>query len=123
MKRNPGVLRLYSQRMKLSKNNGEFLGTCPFHDDSTPSFTVSQNDGKYLYKCFGCGASGSVLDFVMKFDKVGFGEAVRKMEQELNTSWGKQKEMVESSFQPAIKNEKKKLVIPLSKYYTTGASP
>ena len=117
LKRNPSALAAYSRRIKLTRSNGEFLATCPFHDDSTPSFTVSQNDGKYLYKCFGCGASGSVLDFVMKFDKVGFGEAVRKTETELGSSWQKQKEMVEASFQPAIKNESKKLVIPLSKYY------
>lgn len=93
------------------------MGLCPFHPDKNPSFTVSQNDGKWLYRCFGCSASGSIIDFVMSFDKIGFKEAVRKTEQELGSSWEKQKEMVESSFQPAIKNESKKLVIPLSKYY------
>src|SRR5271154_1716208 len=118
LKRHSGVLQLYSRRMALSKSsNGEFLGTCPFHPDKTPSCTVSMKDRKWLYRCFGCSASGSIIDFVKNYDKIPLGAAIKKVEAELNTSWDKTKEMVDGTFQPIGKSTAKKLVIPMAKYY------
>ena len=52
------------RRVKLRKGSrGEFTGLCPFHNEKSPSFTVS--DDKAFYHCFGCGQHGSVFDFVM----------------------------------------------------------
>ncbi|HWY36443.1 MAG TPA: CHC2 zinc finger domain-containing protein, partial [Nitrosopumilaceae archaeon] len=99
------------------KNGVEYTGRCPFHSDNTPSFTLSQKSGKWLHHCFGCDKSGSVLDFVMGFDKVGFGPAIKTIQTELGNDWQENKKLVDSTFQPVIKNETKKLVIPLEKYY------
>jgi DNA primase len=61
----------------VKKRGGRFVALCPFHRERTPSFFI--NDEKGNYKCFGCGAGGSVFRFVMEMDKVNFPEAVRKL--------------------------------------------
>ncbi len=62
------------KRVRLTRNGREFKGCCPFHNEKTPSFYV--NDDKQFFHCFGCGAHGSVIDFVMRHDNQSFPEAV-----------------------------------------------
>lgn len=64
-----------SKYVTLKKKGVNYQGCCPFHTESTPSFTV--NDAKGIYKCFGCGASGGVINFVMQHDKQPFLDAVK----------------------------------------------
>lgn len=64
-------------RITLKKTGKNWSACCPFHDEKTPSFTV--NDEKQFYYCFGCGASGNVIGFVMDFDRVEFPAAVRSL--------------------------------------------
>ncbi len=61
----------------VKRRGGRFSALCPFHREKTPSFFI--NDDKNTYKCFGCGAGGSVFRFVMEMDKIKFPEAVRKL--------------------------------------------
>ncbi|MBZ0135118.1 MAG: DNA primase [Planctomycetes bacterium] len=61
----------------LQKRGSQYWANCPFHDEKTPSFTVSPQ--RQTYKCFGCGEFGNVLDFVMKFEKLDFREALEKL--------------------------------------------
>ncbi len=61
----------------VKKRGGRFVALCPFHRERTPSFFI--NDEKGNYKCFGCGAGGSVFRFIMEMDKINFPEAVRKL--------------------------------------------
>jgi DNA primase len=56
---------------------GRFMGRCPFHNDKTPSFSVNASKG--LYHCFGCGAGGDLIDFVMAMENLTFPEAVREL--------------------------------------------
>ena len=70
-----------SKTVKLSQKGNEYLGLCPFHDEKTPSFTVS--DDKGFYHCFGCQAHGSVFDFIMKTQGMGFQETVIMLAQDL----------------------------------------
>ena len=65
------------RRVRLVKKGREHSGLCPFHKEKTPSFTV--NDDKGFYHCFGCGAHGSVFDFVMSTDGLTFREAVERL--------------------------------------------
>lgn len=65
------------QRVRLSRAGREFKGCCPFHHEKTPSFTV--NDDKQFYHCFGCGAHGDVIGFVMSHDNLSFVEAVEML--------------------------------------------
>lgn len=61
--------------VKLKKRGTNYLGLCPFHNEKTPSFTVSPT--KELYKCFGCGRSGNAVSFVMEHEKYSYPEALR----------------------------------------------
>jgi len=59
--------------IKLTKKGRNYIACCPFHNENTPSFTVSTE--MQMYKCFGCGESGNVIDFVMKHKSISFREA------------------------------------------------
>ena len=61
----------------LKKRGANLLGRCPFHDEKTPSFTVSPSKG--IYKCFGCGKAGDSVRFVMDMEGLGYGEALRHL--------------------------------------------
>jgi len=63
--------------VSLRKRGRNYLGLCPFHSEKEPSFTV--NNEKQIFHCFGCGASGSVFDFVMRTRNLTFAEAVREL--------------------------------------------
>lgn len=71
------IVRVVSETVQLKKTGSNFAGLCPFHSEKTPSFTVSPI--KQIYYCFGCGAGGSVFNFVMKRDGLSFPEAVRAL--------------------------------------------
>jgi DNA primase len=69
------IVRVVSDYVSLKKRGANYLACCPFHSEKTPSFTV--HAGKGLFKCFGCGAGGSIFDFVMRIEGCGFPESVR----------------------------------------------
>src|SRR5438874_11989121 len=74
--RNQGdIVRVVSDYVSLKKRGANYLACCTFHSEKTPSFTV--HAGKGLFKCFGCGAGGSIFDFVMRIEGCGFPESVR----------------------------------------------
>ena len=68
------------RRVRLVKKGREFSGLCPFHNEKSPSFFV--NDDKGFFHCFGCGAHGDVIGFMMRADSLGFPEAVEHLAQE-----------------------------------------
>ncbi len=68
---------IVSKRVKLTKKGHEHQGLCPFHNEKTPSFTLNEEKG--FYHCFGCQANGSVIDFVMETDGLGFKDAVEQL--------------------------------------------
>jgi DNA primase len=76
------VVELISQYIALKKKGKEFVGLCPFHDDKNPSLTVSP--AKQIFKCFACGAGGGVYQFLMLYEKLSFGEAVRTLAERNN---------------------------------------
>jgi DNA primase len=65
------------RRVTLSRAGREFKGCCPFHNEKTPSFYV--NDQKGFFHCFGCGAHGDVIGFVMRHDRLAFPEAIEQL--------------------------------------------
>jgi DNA primase len=75
VKNQSDIVRVISDYVSLKKRGANYMACCPFHSEKTPSFSVSQPKG--LYKCFGCGAGGSVFDFVMRIEGCQFPEAVR----------------------------------------------
>jgi DNA primase len=79
VKNQADIVRIVSDYVALTKRGANHIARCPFHSEKTPSFNVHQ--GKGIYKCFGCGAGGSVFDFVMQIEGCGFPEAVRIVAQ------------------------------------------
>lgn len=71
------VVEVVGERVQLKKAGRNYSGLCPFHQEKTPSFTVSAD--KQFYHCFGCGANGNALRFLMEYDKLPFPEAVEQL--------------------------------------------
>lgn len=71
------IVDLIDARVKLKKQGKNYGACCPFHNEKTPSFSVSPE--KQFYHCFGCGAHGNAIDFVMNFDRLEFVEAVEEL--------------------------------------------
>ncbi len=71
------IVELIGGRVQLRKAGKDFQACCPFHDEKTPSFTVSRE--KQFYHCFGCGAHGSAIGFLMEYDRLGFREAIEEL--------------------------------------------
>lgn len=76
------IIDVVSARIRLKKAGKNYSACCPFHNEKTPSFTVSPD--KQFYYCFGCGATGSAVKFVMEFDGLEFPDAVEKLAGDLN---------------------------------------
>jgi len=71
------LVELIGARVPLKKSGREFKACCPFHDEKSPSFWVSPD--KQFYHCFGCGAHGTALGFLMNYDRLSFPEAVEEL--------------------------------------------
>lgn len=69
------IVDVISGYVRLQKKGGSYFGLCPFHNEKSPSFSVSR--GKQMYYCFGCGAGGNVFTFLMEYENFSFIEAVR----------------------------------------------
>ncbi len=69
------IVEIISQYVPLQKKGGRYFGCCPFHNEKTPSFCVNQSSG--FYHCFGCGASGDVVKFIMEIESLSFVDAVK----------------------------------------------
>ena len=84
IKRDISLLRLVeSQGFKVTKQGKDYVVHCPFHDDDTPSCVISPKTN--LFHCFGCGAGGSVIDWVMKTQGVSFRLACELLQNDLGT--------------------------------------
>ena len=71
------IVDVIDARVPLTKAGKDYKARCPFHDEKTPSFTVSSD--KQFYHCFGCGAHGSAIGFLMAHDHMEFREAVEEL--------------------------------------------
>jgi DNA primase len=71
------LAEVIGKRVRLARKGREFSGLCPFHNEKTPSFTVNEDKG--FYHCFGCGAHGDVISFVMRTDALAFPEAIERL--------------------------------------------
>lgn len=74
---NADIVKVISSYIPLKRSGKNFVGVCPFHDDTSPSMFVSPD--KQIYKCFACGASGNVFTFVQNYENIEFKQAVKKV--------------------------------------------
>ena len=71
------IVDIVDARVKLKKKGKNYGACCPFHNEKTPSFSVSQE--KQFYHCFGCGVHGNAIDFIMEFERLDFVEAIEEL--------------------------------------------
>ncbi len=99
------IIEIIGGFVKLKKRGVNYLGLCPFHNEKSPSFTVSPV--KEIYKCFGCGRSGNTISFLMEHEKYSYAEALRWLaarynveveEKELSPELRQQQQVGESLF-------------------------
>ena len=76
------IIEIVGSYVKLKKRGANYLGLCPFHNEKSPSFTVSP--AKEIYKCFGCGKSGNSIGFLMELEKYSYVEALRWLANKYN---------------------------------------
>jgi len=76
------IIEIVGSFVRLKKRGTNYLGLCPFHNEKTPSFTVSPV--KEIYKCFGCGRSGNTISFLMEHEKYSYAEALRWLAAKYN---------------------------------------
>ena len=71
------IVDVIGSYVKLTKKGSTYFGLCPFHNEKTPSFSVTDNGAKQMYYCFGCHKGGSVLTFLMKYENISYTEALQ----------------------------------------------
>lgn len=100
------IVEVVQDFVSLRKRGVSYIGLCPFHNEKTPSFSVSQTKG--IYKCFGCGKGGSSVNFIMEHENLSYSEALHYLARKYNI------EIVEHEITPeeaAQKNERESLLI------------
>jgi len=82
VKEKADIVDVISEHIVLKKKGKEFVGICPFHDDTKPSMTVSPS--KQFYYCFSCGAGGNSIKFLMEFTRANFSDVVLTLAKKNN---------------------------------------
>ncbi|MFW6381016.1 MAG: DNA primase [Bacillota bacterium] len=77
VKENIDIIEVVSEYVNLKRSGKNYKGLCPFHQESTPSFTI--NPDRQFYYCFGCGAGGDVLNFLMEIENITFNESLKQL--------------------------------------------
>lgn len=74
------IVNVINSRVPLKKAGKDYQACCPFHEEKTPSFTVSAQ--KQFYYCFGCGAKGNAISFLMDYEHLQYTDAIEKLAEE-----------------------------------------
>ena len=111
------IVDIISEHIVLRKRGKDFLGLCPFHNEKTPSFSVSQD--KQLYYCFGCGAGGNSYKFLMEIGKQSFAEVVldlaRRYQIEVKTVEPEQRQEIQR--QLSVRDELYRILAVAASFY------
>ncbi|HHQ4684513.1 TPA: DNA primase [Aeromonas veronii] len=113
------IVELIDSRVRLKKAGKNYQACCPFHNEKSPSFTVSQE--KQFYHCFGCGAHGNAIGFVMEYDGLEFPDAI----EELASMQGMQVPREQSiggsaNSQPAVSKDLFELMNQIARFYESN---
>ena len=101
------IVDVISGYVKLQKKGANYFGLCPFHNEKSPSFSVSP--GKQMYYCFGCGAGGNVLTFVMEYENYTFKEALQSLADRAGVTLPKMEYSKEAREQAELEKRKQEL--------------
>ena len=109
------IVDVISGYVRLQKKGGNYFGLCPFHNEKSPSFSVAP--GKQMYYCFGCGAGGNVLSFIMEYENYSFQEALKFLADRAGVDLPEQDSSVEARQQDGIKDQILEINKVAAKYY------
>ncbi|EDK27103.1 DNA primase [Vibrionales bacterium SWAT-3] len=113
------IVDIIDARVKLKKKGKNYGACCPFHNEKTPSFSVSQE--KQFYHCFGCGVHGNAIDFIMEFERLEFVEAIEELASFLGLDVPREQRSGEISTAPRANTEQKRnlydLMGAISQFY------
>ena len=90
------IVDVISGYVKLQRKGSSYFGLCPFHNEKSPSFSVSP--GKQMYYCFGCGAGGNVLTFIMEYENYSFPEALKFLADRAGVKLPEQEDWTPTNF-------------------------
>lgn len=96
------IVDIVSKYVSLKKSGGNYFGLCPFHNEKTPSFSVAPD--KQIYHCFGCGAGGGPVSFIMKCEGLEYADAVRFLAKMYNLS------VIEDNINPELRNRRERVL-------------
>ena len=96
------IVDVISSYVKLQKKGGTYFGLCPFHNEKTPSFSVTPS--KQMYYCFGCGAGGNVITFLMEYENFTFREAVEHLADRAGITLPKEEQSAEARRQADLRS-------------------
>ena len=97
------IVDVISSYVKLTKKGSTYFGLCPFHNEKSPSFSVTPS--KQMYYCFGCGQGGNVFTFVMKYENMTFTEAVKFLADKAGISLPEQEYSEEEKKKADLKSQ------------------
>lgn len=110
------IEEVISEFITLKKRGVNYVGLCPFHNEKTPSFSVSPAKG--IYKCFGCGASGNVVKFLMDHEKLSYPDALKWLAKKYNITVEEIEETEELKKEKSEKEKILELLLFAQKYFT-----
>ncbi|MZP83322.1 MAG: DNA primase, partial [Bacteroidales bacterium] len=112
------VVEVIKDFVSLKKRGTNYLGLCPFHNEKTPSFSVSPSKG--IYKCFGCGKGGNVVNFIMEHEQLSYIEALKYLAKKYNIEIEEREVTAEDI---RLRNERESLMVVTAwaqRYFTNN---
>lgn len=109
------IVDVISGYVKLQRKGSSYFGLCPFHNEKSPSFSVSP--GKQMYYCFGCGAGGNVFTFIMEYENYSFPEALKFLAERVGVTLPEQEYSAEMKKQQDLKGRILELNKTAAKYF------
>lgn len=100
------IVEVVGEFVQLKKRGANYIGLCPFHNEKTPSFSVSESKG--IFKCFGCGKAGNVVNFLMEHEKISYADALRWLANKYHIEI-KEKELTQEDI--ARQNERESILV------------
>ena len=82
VRQNNDIVDIISQYVHLTRKGRNYFGLCPFHNEKSPSFSVSPE--RQIFHCFGCGVGGNIYTFLMKIEGIGFKDAIEQLAEKTN---------------------------------------
>ncbi len=109
------IVNIIGSYIRLKKTGSNHMGLCPFHNEKTPSFSVSQS--KQMYHCFGCGVGGNVYTFIMEYENYTFVEALKFLAERAGINLPEQEYSAREKRQIDLKNRLMEINKEAAKYY------